>query len=69
MLCAIPRATSSACTDAGFLAGFDVCVASVHSHFDLPRAQMTRRLIAACEDPRVNIIGDPLAQLTAFLAK
>jgi DNA polymerase (family 10) len=48
--------------DAEFLAGFDVCVASVHSHFDLPRAQMTRRLIAACENPRVNIIGHPLAR-------
>ncbi|HMG65133.1 MAG TPA: DNA polymerase/3'-5' exonuclease PolX, partial [Streptosporangiaceae bacterium] len=48
--------------DADFLAGFDVCVASVHSHFDLPRAQMTRRLIAACENPRVNIIGHPLAR-------
>jgi DNA polymerase (family X) len=45
-----------------FLAGFDVCVASVHSHFDMPRAQMTRRLIAACENPAVNIIGHPLAR-------
>jgi DNA polymerase (family 10) len=48
--------------DADFLAGFDVCVASVHSHFDLPRADQTRRLIAACENPRVNIIGHPLAR-------
>ncbi len=48
--------------DEEFLAGFDVCVASVHSHFDLPRAQMTRRLAAACENPRVNIIGHPLAR-------
>jgi DNA polymerase (family X) len=42
-----------------FLAGFDLCVASVHSHFDQPRAQMTRRFVAACENPRVNIIGHP----------
>jgi DNA polymerase (family X) len=48
--------------DSGFLAGFDVCVASVHSSFDLPRAEMTRRLITACENPRVNIIGHPLAR-------
>jgi DNA polymerase (family X) len=48
--------------DAEFLAGFDVCVASVHSHFDLARPAMTRRLIAACENPRVNIIGHPLAR-------
>jgi DNA polymerase (family 10) len=48
--------------DEEFLAGFDVCVASVHSHFDLPRAEMTRRFITACENPRVNIIGHPLAR-------
>ena len=48
--------------DEEFLAGFDICVASVHSHFDLPPAQMTRRLITACENPRVNIIGHPLTR-------
>ncbi|HUZ25368.1 MAG TPA: DNA polymerase/3'-5' exonuclease PolX [Streptosporangiaceae bacterium] len=48
--------------DEEFLAGFDVCVASVHSHFDLPRAEMTRRFITACENPRVNIIGHPLTR-------
>jgi DNA polymerase (family 10) len=41
------------------LAGFDVCVASVHSHFDQPRAEMTRRFLRACENPWVNIIGHP----------
>jgi DNA polymerase (family 10) len=41
------------------LAGFDLCVASVHSHFDQPRAEMTRRFITACENPRVNVIGHP----------
>ncbi len=41
------------------LAGFDLCVASVHSHFDQPRAQMTRRFVTACENPQVNIIGHP----------
>jgi DNA polymerase (family 10) len=45
--------------DADFLAGFDLCVASVHSHFDQPRAGMTRRFVAACENPRVNVIGHP----------
>jgi DNA polymerase (family 10) len=48
--------------DEEFLSGFDVCVASVHSHFDLPRPEMTRRLVTACENPRVNIIGHPLAR-------
>ncbi|HXW86763.1 MAG TPA: DNA polymerase/3'-5' exonuclease PolX [Streptosporangiaceae bacterium] len=47
---------------AEFLAGFDVCVASVHSHFDLPRQQMTRRFLTACENPDVNIIGHPLTR-------
>jgi DNA polymerase (family X) len=47
---------------AGFLAGFDVCVASVHSHFDQPRAEMTRRFITACENPHVNVIGHPLTR-------
>ena len=47
---------------ADFLAGFDICVASVHSHFDLPRREMTRRFIAACENPYVNIIGHPLTR-------
>jgi len=45
--------------DADFLDGFDLCVASVHSHFEQPRAEMTRRFIAACENPHVNIIGHP----------
>jgi DNA polymerase (family X) len=47
---------------AEFLAGFDVCVASVHSHFDQPRAEMTRRFITACENPHVNVIGHPLTR-------
>ncbi|WP_030243760.1 DNA polymerase/3'-5' exonuclease PolX [Streptomyces sp. NRRL S-350] len=40
-----------------FLAGFDVCVASVHSNFTLDRAAQTRRLIRACENPYVHVIG------------
>jgi len=47
---------------AEFLDGFDVCVASVHSHFDQSRAAMTRRFITACENPHVNVIGHPLAR-------
>ncbi|MGH3289035.1 MAG: PHP domain-containing protein, partial [Streptosporangiaceae bacterium] len=48
--------------DEDFLAGFDVCVASVHSNFDQPRPEMTRRFVTACENPRVNIIGHPLTR-------
>lgn len=46
-----------------FLAGFDLCVASVHSHFQAPRAAQTRRLVRACENPYVNIIGHPTTRL------
>jgi DNA polymerase (family 10) len=47
---------------AEFLDGFDVCVASVHSHFDQVRQEMTRRFIVACENPHVNVIGHPTAR-------
>jgi len=40
-----------------FLAAFDVLVASVHSQFRQPKAEMTRRLIRAIENPYVNVIG------------
>ncbi|MFF5258163.1 DNA polymerase/3'-5' exonuclease PolX [Actinomadura viridis] len=42
-----------------FLAGFDLCVASVHSHFEQPLGEMTRRLVRACENPYVKILGHP----------
>ncbi|WKX68949.1 DNA polymerase/3'-5' exonuclease PolX [Streptomyces sp. XD-27] len=42
-----------------FLEGFDVCVASVHSHFSQSREAQTRRLIRACENPYVAVIGHP----------
>ena len=47
---------------ADFLDDFDVRVASVHSHFDQPRPEMTRRFIVACENPHVNVIGHPTAR-------
>ncbi|BCJ38934.1 DNA polymerase/3'-5' exonuclease PolX [Actinocatenispora thailandica] len=45
------------------LAEFDLCVASVHSHFTLPAAEQTRRLVRACENPYVQIIGHPTGRL------
>ena len=45
--------------DEEFLEGFDVLVASVHSHFTQSRDAMTRRLIRAIEHPCVNVIGHP----------
>ena len=46
-----------------FLAGFDLCVASVHSHFNQERAALTRRIVRACENPYVHIIGHPTTRL------
>lgn len=36
---------------------FDFTVASIHSHFDLPAARQTERLLRALEDPSVDVIG------------
>src|SRR5215472_16188121 len=44
---------------AEILREFDLTVASVHSHFTQSRAEMTRRLIRAVENPWVSILGHP----------
>jgi DNA polymerase (family X) len=46
-----------------FLAGFDLCVASVHSHFNQDREALTRRIVRACENPCVDIIGHPTTRI------
>jgi DNA polymerase (family 10) len=46
-----------------FLEGFDVLVASVHSHFNQTREEMTKRIVRAMESPNVNIIGHPTARM------
>lgn len=43
--------------DAEFLAGFDWCVASVHTHFDLAEAEQTNRVLTAMQNPAVSAIG------------
>jgi DNA polymerase (family 10) len=48
---------------ASFLGGFDICVASVHSHFGQQRSEMTRRFLTATENPHVNVIGHPLTRV------
>ncbi|TDC57699.1 DNA polymerase/3'-5' exonuclease PolX [Actinomadura sp. KC345] len=48
--------------DADFLSAFDVCVASIHSHFTQDQDVMTRRLVRACENPHVHVIGHPTAR-------
>jgi DNA polymerase (family X) len=43
--------------DGSFLAGFDLTVASVHSHFNQTKDEMTGRVLRAIENPYVDIIG------------
>jgi DNA polymerase (family 10) len=45
------------------LAQMDVVIASVHSRFDQPREEMTARIIAAIENPHVDILGHPTGRL------
>jgi DNA polymerase (family 10) len=53
------RADGSLDFDDQVLAGLDIVVASVHSAFNQSRDEMTARLIRACENPYVTIIGHP----------
>lgn len=49
--------------DDEFLVEFDFGVASIHSHFDLPQAEQTDRLLAAIHNPAVNVIGHPSGRM------
>jgi DNA polymerase (family X) len=49
--------------DLEFRQGFDWCLASVHSHFDLDRAAQTRRVMKAMLDPSVRMIGHLTARM------
>ena len=41
----------------------DVVVCSIHSYFNLDRAEMTERMLAAIENPYAQIIGHPTGRL------
>ena len=45
------------------LAELDVVVASVHSHMNQPKAQMTERVLRALENPNLDILGHPTGRL------
>jgi DNA polymerase (family 10) len=45
------------------LAAFDVVLVSVHSKFNLSKAEMTRRIVRAIRHPRVHILGHPTGRL------
>jgi DNA polymerase (family 10) len=49
--------------DLDFLSTFDVLVASVHTHFNMPPREMTARIVKAMEHPAVNIIGHPTGRM------
>ncbi|GAC1571055.1 MAG: DNA polymerase/3'-5' exonuclease PolX [Candidatus Elarobacter sp.] len=53
------RADGTLDYDDAILAQLDLVIASVHSAFNLSREAMTARLIRACENPYVNVIGHP----------
>ncbi|HWZ53242.1 MAG TPA: DNA polymerase/3'-5' exonuclease PolX [Candidatus Acidoferrales bacterium] len=45
------------------LAQLDVVVASIHSHMNMERAEMTERLLAGIENPYTHIIAHPTGRL------
>ncbi len=49
--------------DESVLRQFDFVVASVHSHFNMPIAEMTERVIRAVRNPYVTILGHPTGRL------
>lgn len=45
------------------LDSFDFVIASVHSHFGMSKAEMTKRIIKAMSHPKTTIIGHPTGRL------
>lgn len=44
------------------LSKLDVVIASIHTSFKMPKVEMTKRLLRAIKNPRVDIIGHPSAR-------
>src|SRR5439155_5358697 len=49
--------------DDRLLEGSDYVVASVHTHFQRPEEEMTRRIISAVRHPRVTMLGHATGRL------
>ncbi|MDR3710720.1 MAG: DNA polymerase/3'-5' exonuclease PolX [Capsulimonadaceae bacterium] len=47
------------------LAELDIVIASVHSRFNLPREEMTARIVRAVSNPHVDILAHPTGRLLA----
>jgi DNA polymerase (family X) len=45
------------------LAEFDIVIVSVHSRFNMSKAEMTRRIVRALQHTRVHILGHPTGRL------
>jgi DNA polymerase (family 10) len=45
------------------LAELDVVIVSVHSRFNMSKAEMTRRIVRALQHPRAHILGHPTGRL------
>jgi DNA polymerase (family 10) len=45
------------------LGKLDWVIGSVHSHFNLPRAEQTRRMVAAIESGIIDVVGHPTGRL------
>ena len=48
-------------TPDAILSQFDLVIAAVHDHLDLPHAQQTQRVLTALQHARVTILAQPLA--------
>lgn len=46
-----------------YLAKFDIVLGSIHSNFKMKKAEMTRRLIRAIENPHIDIISHPTGRI------
>lgn len=46
-----------------YLEKFDIVLGAIHSNFKMPKSEMTKRLIRAIENPRVDIIAHPTGRI------
>jgi len=46
-----------------YLAKFDIVLGSIHSNFKMPKAEMTKRLVRAIENPHIDIISHPTGRV------
>ncbi|MFA6285557.1 MAG: PHP domain-containing protein, partial [Parcubacteria group bacterium] len=46
-----------------YLAKFDIVLGSIHSNFKMSKAEMTKRLVRAIENPHVDIIAHPTGRI------